>query len=166
MQIWTTVKQPLSEKQKGIIKLVESILPEHNKLYVTSGTRNESKSSSGHSPDKESALDFGSKDKKLLYDLWVLLSIGKYPGTVGIGLYPADMHVHIDDNGKQLHFIEISKPDKSGFVKVVKPTDKEFKTYETRVRRSYGVDPAALWYSFPAVILYGVLGWALLRKFT
>lgn len=130
-------EKELSLKQLAIIEKVKILNPS---LKVSSTTRTNSKPSSGHSPSKQLAVDF-SGELKELYSMFITLQALKPTWTLGLGILNASKHLHVSDDDRGLKFLEIEKPDKDGFVKVITMGDRKYLDYLKIAQKEYGVLP-------------------------
>jgi hypothetical protein len=137
-----------SVKQRKIIDLVLSNFPD---VYVTSTTRINAKPSSGHSVQKQSAVDFGSKGNlKYLYEAFILLQQIAPSYSSGLGILKANKHLHISDDNRHFQFLEIERPDKNGFVKIVSKYDDDYAKYLEIAKKEYMI-PVKKDYKIPAI---------------
>jgi len=135
-------------KQRKIIDLVLSNFPD---VYVTSITRTNAKPSSGHSIQKQSAVDFGSKGNlKYLYEAFILLQQIAPSYSSGLGILNANKHLHVSDDGRHFQFLEIARPDKNGFVKIISKYDKEYPKYLEIAKKEYLI-PSQKDYKIPVI---------------
>ena len=64
-------------------------------------------------------------------------STGKLKYSIGIGIKKADRHLHVSNDDRGKIFIELEKPDKNGWVKVVSELDKDFPDYLAMTEQEY-----------------------------
>lgn len=125
----------ISDKQKQIIDKVKLL---NHTLKVSSTTRINSKPSSGHSSQKQLAVDFIG-DLPDLYNMYIVLQSLKPTWTVGLGILNAAKHLHVSNDDRGLRFLEIEKPDKNSFVKVITMGDKSYLKYLAIAKKEYNV---------------------------
>jgi hypothetical protein len=128
----------ISEKQQNIIDTVLKLNPN---LQVTSITRENAKPSSGHSTNKQLAVDFNSKTKlSEMYDTFQVMQTLFPTWTLGLGILNAKKHLHVSNDDRGLRFLEIERPDKNNFVKVVTMGDKNYLRYLEIAKKEYEVN--------------------------
>ena len=139
-----------STKQRKIIDLVLSNFPD---VYVTSTTRTNAKPSSGHSVQKQSAVDFGSKENlNYLFEAFMLLQQISPSYSLGLGILKANKHLHVSDDGRHFQFLEIARPDKNGFVKIISKYDKDYPKYLEIAKKEYSI-PTKKSFTVPAIFM-------------
>lgn len=87
--------------------------------------------------------DFSHPDPRVMYRAFIRLMRARWPGGLGIGLPPADMHIHVDhrqtagkgDWAKPCYFIETGKPDGSGNVAVIVRQGRDRRVWRAALRR-------------------------------